>query len=588
MISILSKIRLKLSNLLEHSNQDSTRILITSTVFLCVLFMFHFDLLKRFEFVTYDYRVMLRGTRLADPKIVVIEISDDSIAKIGRWPWDRDWHATLVKILKELGAKKVVFDVIFSEKSDTAKDAVLAMSMKAAGNVYLAEIISDASIKKKAALLTSLPELTQAAAGSGHINLYPDEDGVMRRIPLLMDVRGRRIPQLSLAVALDEWGADINGIQETRGELQLLLKDKSKILIPVDQRHNFIINWLGRWKDTFRHYSYVDVVTAYAALKKGQVPLIGLADFKGKICYVGTTATGLFDIRPTSLEPSYPAVGVNLTVLNNLLERRFIREFNYFDNLAVLICLAFILFWMMKLKSYFKTAMLTISVLLVYVVLASLLFVFFSVWASIIYPLALVLATYFFVTLYNQLSVTIERAKLFKLATRDSLTGLFNIGHFKLLLKAELTTLAMRPNRNLSIVMSDVDFFKHTNDTYGHPMGDAVLREVASIIKNTCRALDVAARYGGEEFVLMLPGANDQEAFKVADKIRETIGRKIFFHEKGDFSKTISLGVTQLSPNEKSVEAALARADKALYEAKESGRNKVVIASNSPGANLCS
>ncbi len=207
-------------------------------------------------------------------------------------------------------------------------------------------------------------------------------------------------------------------------------------------------------------------------------------------------------------------------------------------------------------------------------------------WANIIYPLVLILSTYFFVTLHSQLSIAIERAKLFKLATRDSLTGLFNIGHFKLLLKAELTTLAMRPNRNLSILMSDVDHFKNTNDTYGHPTGDSVLKEVASIIKTTCRALDVAARYGGEEFIVMLPGANDKEAFKVADKIRESIKQKVFFHEKGDFSKTISFGVTQVSPKEKNIEDAIDRADKALYEAKETGRNKVVIASNSPGANL--
>jgi len=275
-----------------------------------------------------------------------------------------------------------------------------------------------------------------------------------------------------------------------------------------------------------------------------------------------------------------------LNVLNNMLEHRFIQELNYFENLAVLICLALILFWTMKLKSYFKTGLVTLGIWLAYAVIASILFVFFDIWANIIYPLVLVLATYFFVTLHNQLFVTIERAKLFKLATRDSLTGLFNIGHFKLLLKAELITLAMRPNRNLSIVMSDVDHFKNTNDTYGHQTGDTVLKEVASIIKSTCRALDVASRYGGEEFILMLPGANDQEACKVADKIRESISQKVFFHEKGDFSTTISLGVTQVSPDEKSMEAAIARADKALYEAKHTGRNKVVIATDSPGANL--
>ncbi len=580
---VIPKFNLKFSALFENENQSVTRVLITFVVFLSVFFLFHFDLLKRFELVTYDYRVMLRGQRAADPKIVVIEISDDSVAKIGRWPWDRDWHATLIKALKEIGAERVVFDVIFSEKSDPQKDAILSQSIKEAGNVYLAQIIDDSAKQNK--LLTSLPEFSDQAAGGGHINLQPDPDGVMRRIPLMIDVNGKQIPQLSFQVALDEMGIKREQVKLKNGSVSFDLDGKN-VSIPLDKNQDLIINWLGPWKRTFTHYSYIDVITSYAMLKKGQLPSVSLTDFKGKICYIGTTATGLFDIRPTPFEPSYPAVGVNLTVLDNILSHRFIVEMNYLENLLVLIALSFLLFWITKMSSYFKTAVWTVVVLFIYVAIASVLFVYFSVWIKIIYPLTLVLATYFFVTLHNQLSVTIERAKLFKLATRDSLTGLFNVGHFKLLLKAELTTLAMRPNRNLSIVMSDVDHFKHTNDTYGHVMGDVVLKEIASIVKSTCRALDVAARYGGEEFILMLPGANDQEAFKVADKIRETVSQKVFYHVTGDFNKTISLGVTQVSPDEKNMDAVIARADKALYEAKQTGRNKVVIAADSPGANL--
>ena len=581
-LSILKKMNI----FRKIGEQDTARILITVMVFLSVFFLYHSDLLRRFELVTYDYRVMLKGKKPADPRIVVIEISDDSVAKIGRWPWDRDWHATIVKILKELGAKKVAFDVIFSEKSDTEKDEVFSRSLKEAGNVYLAEIADEGSAGRKGSLLTSLPEFTRYSAGSGHINLHPDQDGVMRRIPLMIDLDGKKIPQLSFALALDELGVGPEDVKLKSGEASVTLKDRSTLKIPLDHQQNLIINWHGRWKDEFVHYSYIDVVTSYVMIKKGQVPLISLADLKDKICYIGTTATGLFDIRPTPFEPSYPAVGVNLTVLNNILERKFIRELDYKENLLILVFIAMLLFWIMKLKSYFRTAMLTLVLLLVYLVVAAAVFVFFNLWANVIYPVTLILATYFFVTLHNQLSVTIERAKLLKLATRDSLTGLFNIGHFKLLLKAEITTLAMRSNRNLSILMSDVDHFKNTNDTYGHLTGDAVLREVGSLIKSTCRALDVAARYGGEEFIIMLPGANDQEAFKVAEKIRKSINQKIFFHEKGDFSTSISLGVTQVSPDEKDVDAVIARADKALYEAKHTGRDKVVIAADSPAANL--
>ena len=574
------------SKIFKTGEQNAARVMITTTVFFGVFVLFHFNLLQRFELVTYDYRVMARGSRPADPRIVVIEMSDDSVAKIGRWPWDRDWHATMIKILKEMGAKDVVFDVIFSEKSNPEKDEIFAQAIKDAKNVYLAEIVDQDASRTKLSILTSLPEFTHWAAGGGHINLHPDIDGVMRRIPLVIQAGNREIPQMSFSVALDELKLDIMEVQKMEGGLFIFPRNQKPFVIPLDHDGNLIINWLGRWKEAYQHYSYIDVITSYVMMQKGQAPLIDLHQLNGKICYIGTSATGLFDIRPTPLEPSYPAVGVNLTVLNNVLERKFIKEFTYKENLTVLLCLALLLFWIMKLSSYFKTAVFTAAVALAYVGFTTALFVYFSVWANMIYPLTLVLATYFFVTLHNQLSVTLERAKLLKLATRDSLTGLFNIGHFKLLLKAELTTLAMRPNRNLSILMSDVDHFKNTNDTYGHQMGDAVLKEVAAIIKSTCRALDVAARYGGEEFIVMLPGANDQEAFKVAEKIRKSISQKVFFHAKGDFSATISLGVTQVSPEEKDMAKIVERADKALYEAKHTGRDRAVIAADSPGANL--
>jgi len=236
----------------------------------------------------------------------------------------------------------------------------------------------------------------------------------------------------------------------------------------------------------------------------------------------------------------------------------------------------------MKIESHFKSAIWTGVLMAAYTVAAFALFFVFDLWIPIVYPLALIFAVYFFVSLYNQLSVAVEKAKLFKMATRDSLSGLINVGHFKLLLKAEITTIQLRREKKLSIIMSDVDNFKSTNDTYGHVTGDTVLKEVAKAFQSNCRALDVAARYGGEEFILMLPGANEEEAAKVANKIREAIAAKVFFNEKGDFQKTVSFGVTRVSPEDNDLEALVARADRALYEAKHTGKNKVVIAADSP------
>jgi len=271
-----------------------------------------------------------------------------------------------------------------------------------------------------------------------------------------------------------------------------------------------------------------------------------------------------------------------LNVYQNLLDRKFIRAFSVRQNLLVLLFVMFALLRVIKIESHFKSAVWALALLSGFVAVAVAAFIFFNLWVNMVYPLIFIFFAYFFVTLYSQLSITIEKAQLFKLATRDSLSGLFNIGHFKLLLKAEITTIQLRREKKLSIVMSDVDNFKSTNDTYGHVTGDAVLKEVAKTFQANSRALDVPARYGGEEFILMLPGANEEEAAKIANKIREAVAAKVFFHEKGDFSKTISFGVTRVSPEDNDIEALVARADRALYEAKHSGKNKVVIAKDSP------
>src|SRR3990167_9377389 len=112
--------------MLKLAFPDKTRVLMAAAVFLAVAFLSYFQVLQRFELVTYDDRFILKGPRPTDARIAVIEISDDSVEKIGRWPWSRDWHAQLIKILDELGAKAIVFDVIFSEKSDFKHDTLLA------------------------------------------------------------------------------------------------------------------------------------------------------------------------------------------------------------------------------------------------------------------------------------------------------------------------------------------------------------------------------------------------------------------------------------------------------------------------------
>ena len=139
---------------------------------------------------------------------------------------------------------------------------------------------------------------------------------------------------------------------------------------------------------------------------------------------------------------------------------------------------------------------------------------------------------------------------------------------------------SMRYNSPLSIVLLDVDHFKDVNDSYGHQKGDEILVTFASVLKKFCRANDTAARYGGEEFLMILPQSNAQGAFKIAERVREEIMKMSFVGNDSKFSVTTSCGVAELNRDYmKNTDQLINVADNAMYEAKNSGRNKTIIGS---------
>ena len=186
----------------------------------------------------------------------------------------------------------------------------------------------------------------------------------------------------------------------------------------------------------------------------------------------------------------------------------------------------------------------------------------------------------------NQAQITLSRAKSYievlEFATLDALTGYNNRHQFEKRLK-ETTAQAKRQNQSLCCIMSDIDFFKKVNDTYGHAVGDCVLKNVAKTIKKELREEDIASRYGGEEFIFLLPHTSLDEAKIVAQRLRSAIEKKkINIEEYGiegvkEISVTISIGVSEYNKTDKDPQELYKRADLALYEAKETGRNKVII-----------
>jgi diguanylate cyclase (GGDEF)-like protein len=154
-----------------------------------------------------------------------------------------------------------------------------------------------------------------------------------------------------------------------------------------------------------------------------------------------------------------------------------------------------------------------------------------------------------------------------RLATRDSLTGIANRRLFDESLARE-SARARRLDAPLSLVVIDVDHFKQINDTYGHIVGDNVLRSLAEAIVSTTKSFDVPARYGGDEFVLLLPGCSGRDALGVAERVRAEIARRI------DVPATVSAGAATIPDNALDGERLVSAADAALYEAKRDGRDR--------------
>jgi len=165
-------------------------------------------------------------------------------------------------------------------------------------------------------------------------------------------------------------------------------------------------------------------------------------------------------------------------------------------------------------------------------------------------------------------------------ATHDPLTGLWNHAAIFDILRRELER-AQRQRTSLGVVMADLDHFKQINDTYGHPAGDAVLREATRRLQSAVRTYDSIGRYGGEEFLVVVPGADEASALQQAERLRASISKApIEVDQSSAIPLTISLGVTApAEPEASNLESLLRAADLALYEAKRKGRNRVEMAS---------
>ena len=206
--------------------------------------------------------------------------------------------------------------------------------------------------------------------------------------------------------------------------------------------------------------------------------------------------------------------------------------------------------------------------------------------SSIIQAVSIACIIIFTGIIVNKSKKTDQKANILQsMATTDGLTGLINRRYFDRRIAEEIAR-ARRHNSNLSLALFDIDHFKRINDTYGHTVGDKILNELGELILNNTRESDVSARYGGEEFALILPETTQIEAYELLERLRQLIECNTFVKDESPVLVTVSVGIAQYHC-EYDAEDFIEQADASLYQAKRTGRNRVVYGTfTTPKLNL--
>jgi diguanylate cyclase (GGDEF)-like protein len=528
--------------------------------------------LARLELAGLDLLFRLKTNTPLQTRIVVIEIDDDNIYKIGRWPWDRNWHAAITKALKDLGAKYIYFDIVFSEKSSESNDNLFVQAIKYSNNVYLPYAFRSA-VPEKQFLIAPIETITANIKGTGFINVRPDLDGVLRRLPLFMEGKDNFYFNINLRMVMDILDMKIISLSS---QALVLANAQRKITIPLVDRNKMLINWQGKWKDTFTHYSFLDILTAYQDILDKKTPALDITPIKDSICFVAVTAMGLYDIKPIPLEAEYPSAGALAVGLSNILENKFIYTAPVWAKILLIFLIALIPAMLISEESPFREILSTIGGLIVFAIIY---FIFNkkSLWLDFSVPLLALFGSYIAVGTYSFARISVERRKLFELSVTDELTGLYNIRYFKNVLENECSKDKIENIQPFCLAMIDIDHFKGFNDTYGHMAGDKVLKETAAALKSPLRYSDVIARYGGEEIIVLMRGNNLKYGLLVAERLRKSVETMLIKDKANEYKVTVSIGVACFRSAD-NINSLIQRADEGLYRAKESGRNCVKTA----------
>ncbi len=538
---------------------------------LCIL-LARTVLFRNLELLTLDMLFQFRGPRVtaSTESIVIVEITSEDLQKFGHWPWPRSRIAGLVEDLKRLGARGVLLDFLASEPTNSFDDDALAKAIENAGNVYLpfGYPTSDATFTK---LFLPIEKFRRHRKGMGAVNVFTDSDGKIRRIPLLYFDGSQLQNNIVLQIVKDHFGMEINQITP---QYLLLANHRQKIAVPLVGENMMLLNWHGKARDTFKHYSFLDIFNAARATEAGAVSGVDASRIKNSFCIVAVTALGLYDTRANSMESECPGSIFLATALANIFDQDFLRIMPLWVNIFVIYLFAMIPAFYASAQRFSRVILMVVFVL---GALAVMYFLFINnIIINFSIPIIAFTGSYIAVSAYHSAKSNIERRHLMALATTDGLSGLFNIRYFNEILKNVCWQAEKDPGQDFYLILCDIDSFKQLNDNFGHQAGDYVIRQVSQTIKNLVRSGDVIARYGGDEIIILLRGDGGFNAGAVVEKIRASIENLNLKWEGRQLPVAMSFGMTRFNPREDTPAIIIKRTDSALLSAKVQGKNRVV------------
>lgn len=569
------------------------------------------DFVFQTEAKTFDLRQdVLSKKRIPPKEIVVVGIDNVSheylTSYFGSWPLPRSVYSDFIEYAETQNPAAIGIDVLFvgSWHKNKENDILLAETFKKYDNVFGAVYFDDyplesrmplslpdsawASVKSNSDIkplvyrnLRELyPEFLQSAKNLGHLNLERSRDGVIRSLPLFVEYKDAYYPNFALKILTgyeeQKFGIDARDYSIDR-KRNLVLGTKT---IPLTQTTESILNWYEINPDirdsSFEFVSFKDVFESMNAVKSGQTPKLKKDFFKDKIVLLGFTADSLADLKTVPTTKLLPGVEIYATFISNAIDGSSIKKTNTGVNFVIIFTLVILLFTLLfRIKNTWVNLFTTLAMAVIYTWFSFVVMKYLYLWIPLAAPLIAIVFTYIAVLVVKYFLKSEDYEQVYKLATNDSLTDLYNHRFFQDQMRINLEY-CRRYGGTFSLLLIDIDKFKTFNDTYGHLVGDEVLRQVSKLLKDSVRKADIVCRYGGEEITIILPHTSNPNAYILANKLCKLVGEHKFVVSKElTVNVTISLGVSSYPDSAKTVPELIEIADKIMYNAKQNGRNKV-------------